>query len=269
MLSRAFRHSEYAKGSTGSGFSAGWSSRSNSSRRLVPQPRQDPSLGDEHADLDLGLVAGVPGACGQDRGPVVLRQLLVRALDPRLVPTGDDDAALQLVRDERGRDAAEEPERADVARDEVGAALRQRRLGEGVVRRAEHRDEELDRDRLAGLRIDDVRLLPGVVDEELLAGSVLLPYREVALVEPLAVPLAELRVAVAVRMLLQVLEVQQFERHARLPALDMDVRAVRHRPITGGGDRGVELRLQRVVPERLQRGPVEPGRDRSRDRPRD
>jgi len=199
----------------------------------------------------------------------VLRQLLIGALDPRLVPTGDDDAALKLVGDERGRDAAEERERADVARDEVGAALRQRRLGEGVVRRAEHRDEELDLDPLAGLRIDDVRLLPGVVDEELLAGAVLLPHREVALVEPLAVPLAELRVAVTVRMLLQILEVEQLERHARLPALDVEVRAVRHRPIAGRRDGWVELRLQRVVRERLDRGPVEPGRDRASDRPRD
>jgi hypothetical protein len=110
---------------------------------------------------------------------------------------------------------------------------------------AEHRDEELDLDHLARLRIDEVWLLPGVVDdEELLAGAVLLPYREAPLVEPLAVPLAGLCVAVAVRMLLQVLEVEQLERHARLPALDVDVRAVRHRPLAGGRDRGVQLRLE-------------------------
>lgn len=147
----------------------------------------------------------------------------------------------------------------------VGTALRQPRPGEGVVRSAEHRDEELDLDHFACLRIDEVRLLPRVVDEELLAGAVLLAHREVPLAEPLAVPVAELRVAVAVRMLLQVLEVEQFERHASLPAFDVDVRAVRHRPLAGGGDRWVQLRIESVVRERLDRGPVEPGRDRASD----
>src|SRR6266508_3667227 len=105
----------------------------------------------------------------------------------------------RLVRYERGRYSTEERERTDVTRNEVGTALGQRGLGEGVVGRAEHRDEELDLAHLAGPWIDDVRFLPRVVDEELLARAVLLPHREVALVDPLAVPLAELSVAVAVR----------------------------------------------------------------------
>jgi hypothetical protein len=76
-----------------------------------------------------------------------------------------------------------------------------------------------------------VRLLAGVVDEELLAGPVHLAHREAALREPPTVDLAELRVLVAVRVLLQVLEVEQLQRHPRPPPLDVDVAAVGQRAL--------------------------------------
>ena len=111
----------------GSAPSAGRSSRSKSSRRLAPYTRigrsfssssssairalssasekkvwlrsraEDPALRDLHADLDLRLVARVRRPRRQHHRAVVLRQLLVRALDPRLVAARRRHAALELV----------------------------------------------------------------------------------------------------------------------------------------------------------------------------
>ena len=70
------------------------------------------------------------------------------------------------------------------------------------------------------------RLLAGVVDEELLAGAVDLAHRQAPALEPAAVELAELGVAVAVRVLLEVLEVEQLEGDAGLAPLGMQGGAV-------------------------------------------
>jgi hypothetical protein len=131
----------------------------------------------------------------------------------------------RLIGHQRRRDAAEEGEGAHVARDEVVALLRRRRLGVGVVGGAQHRDEELYLDGLTGLRVDVVWLLPRVVDEGLVAGAVLLAHGESTRLEPLSVVLAEGRVAVAVRVPLEVLEVQQLQRHADASPLGVHIRA--------------------------------------------
>jgi hypothetical protein len=131
----------------------------------VAQPGEDPALDDLHRDLDLGLVARVGGPRGHDHGAVVLGQLRVGALQPGLIAARDDHAALELVADDRGRDAADEGEDALMAGDPVRDLLSARGLGVGVVRRVEDGDEEFDLDALALGGIDDGRLLPGVVDE--------------------------------------------------------------------------------------------------------
>jgi hypothetical protein len=79
-----------------------------------------------------------------------------------------------------------------------------RRFCVRVVRGAQHGDEELDLDHLAGGGLDDPRLLAGVVDEALLAGAMDLAHREAPALEPPTVDVAELGVPVAVRMLLEV-----------------------------------------------------------------
>lgn len=63
------------------------------------------------------------------------------------------------------------------------------------------RRRQLDVGDLAGVRVNEVRLLPRVVDEQLLAASAHLPHRQPVLLQPLTVNLAELRVPVAVRVL--------------------------------------------------------------------
>ena len=85
---------------------------------------QDPALDDLHGDLDLGLVAGVGRARGHDHRAVVLGELLVGALQAGLVAARDDHAALELVADDGGRDAAEEGEGALMAGDPVRDLLR-------------------------------------------------------------------------------------------------------------------------------------------------
>jgi hypothetical protein len=149
--------------------------RADCEEGLVSEPGEDPALDDQHARFDLGLVPRTGGSRRQDCCPVVAGKLLVRPLDPGLVTTREGDRRLQLVGDYERGDAAEEFEGVDVARDEVRGPLRARRFGKRVVRRAEHGDEELHRGDLAGARIDDVRLLAGVVRERLLAGEMDLP----------------------------------------------------------------------------------------------
>src|SRR5262249_39655111 len=158
-------------------------------------------------------VARLGRAGREHRRPVVLRHLFVRALDAWLVAARVRDAALELIRDDCASDTAKEFESAYMARKPVGTALGACRLSVGAVGGAEYRDEQLDRDAFTAL--DDPWLLPRVVDELFLTGAVILPHREVVPLEPHAVVLAVLRVAVAARLTLQVLEVEQLERDPR------------------------------------------------------
>src|SRR5438552_1339302 len=86
---------------------------------LVAEAGEDPALDDLNSDLHLRFIARTPRAGGDDDGGVVLRELLVGALEARLVPTGHGDAALELIaHDDRG-DAAQEGEGALMAGDPV------------------------------------------------------------------------------------------------------------------------------------------------------
>src|SRR5712692_762101 len=208
----------------------------------MSQPRQNPTFGNLHRYFHLRLVFRVPGARRKHRGAVVPRHLLVRSLEERLVPTGNGDAALQLVRHHRRRHTLEVRESVDVALNEIDAALGAGCLGEGVIRGTEHGDEELNLDALTGLRVHDGRLLPRVVDKELLAGPVHLAHREPMLCQPVSKVLAELAVPVTVRVLLKVLEVQQLQGDARLLPLIVKVDRVRQ------GTALVALQLRTVEP---------------------
>ena len=112
---------------------------------LVAEAGEDPPLGDLDGDFDLRLVPGLRRPRGQDDGAVVLREFLVGPLHARLVAARHDDAALELIGHDGLGDAAEELEGALVARDPVRDLLGARRFGVGVVRGAQHGDEELDR----------------------------------------------------------------------------------------------------------------------------
>ena len=218
----------------------------------MAEPREDPPFGDQHAGLDLRLVAGLRRPRRQDGGAVVRRELFVGALQARLVAAGYDDAALELVAHDGGRDAAEEGEGARVAGDPVGHLLGAGRLGVGVVGGPEDGGEELDLDDLAGGRVDEPRLLARVVDEALVAGAVELAHGQAPALEPAAIEVAEPRVAVAVGVPLQVLEVEQLQGDAGPAALGVDPRAVGRRALPLARDLrpAVEPALQDVVGQR-------------------
>ncbi len=84
--------------------------------------------------------------------------------------------ALEIIRDDEFSDPAEELEGPLVSGNPVRERLCPCGLTVGVVRRTEHRDEDLGLAQLARSGIDHGHRLPGIVDEELLAGAVGLPH---------------------------------------------------------------------------------------------
>ena len=106
------------------------------------QWRQDLALGDLHADLDLGLVAGPSDAGRHDHAPVVGGELGIGRRDLGLVAVGPLHAGLQVVGDEELGDDAEVLEGGHVGSQEALRALVSVGAREGVVREAEHGEEE-------------------------------------------------------------------------------------------------------------------------------
>src|SRR5690606_12642809 len=132
----------------------------------------------------------------------------------RLVAMRLRNAALKVVDDDAFRNAADVGEGALMRADPVRQRLRPSRFGERVARGAEHGDEDFRFLDLAGAPIDDRRLLSGVVDEQRLAGAVVLPHDHIDLARPRAVVLTEPAVVKALRMRGLVLLPEQEERHA-------------------------------------------------------
>jgi hypothetical protein len=94
-----------------------------------------------------------------------------------------------------------------------------------------------------------------------------LAHGEPAALEPAAIELAELRVAVPIRMLLEIFEMEQLEGDAGLAPLGMQVGAVGDGAMMRRQRRGpVHAGLQRLVAERVGLGPIEPGRPGAQDR---
>jgi len=138
------------------------------------------------------------------------------------------------------------------------ATLRVRGLRERIAGRSEHRYEQLDLDHLPREGINDVRLLPRVIDERLVAGEVRLPHRDALLADPLAVPLTEGRVPIALWVLLEILQMQELKRHARAAQLDMEVGQVGlGSPITLAATRPIHALLELLIVELVDRFPVE------------
>src|SRR5437762_12593176 len=135
----------------------------------------------------------------------MLGQLLVGPLDPGLVAARHADPGAKLIRDHCTGHPAQVLEGSDVARDPVVALLRPARLGEGEARGAHRRNEKLRLSDLARLGLDHPRMLPRVVDEELLPRAVHLPHRAALRADPPPVALAELRVTVSIGISLEVL----------------------------------------------------------------
>ena len=175
----------------------------------VPQRRQDLALGDLHADLDLGLVARLGHARGHDHAAVVGGELGVGRRDLGLVAVGLLHAGLQVVGHDELGGAAEVFEGAGVGIEEALRALVRVGAREGVVREAQHGEEEVRLPDLAGLGVCVRQRVAGPVDEQLLAGAVVLAHDHVDAAPPGAVTLGIPGVAVAVRVSLAVLGPEQ------------------------------------------------------------
>ena len=141
-----------------------------------------------------------------------------------------DDVPGNIIGDEGLAAAAKEVERAHVRGDPVGQGLRPRRLGEGVVRRPEHRDEVLRLAYLPGLALHHRHGAPGVVDEHLLARAMLLAHHRIERRRPCPVTVTESAVLQPLGMGRLVLLPQQRKRHVVATQLAVNLCPVRQRP---------------------------------------
>jgi hypothetical protein len=124
----------------------------------------------------------------------------VGAVDLRVVERRLVDARLEIVGDDEPGAALEKREHVDMRADPILQSLCPAHLGVGVVRGAEHGDEELCRANLAGPSVDNRHRLAGIVDEHLVAGHVMLAHRRRQPVLKIAVELAKATVTVAAGM---------------------------------------------------------------------
>ena len=236
----------------------------------VAQPREDPSFDDLHGDFDLRLVARVSRAGREHRHVVVIAELFDQAVGRRLVAVGPGDQGARLVRHDQARHAADELQRIDDRAHPVGAVLRGRGARVGVVRRAQHRHENLCAADLAAGRIDDGHRLAGVVDEQALAGDVGLAHRALERGNPGAVLDAEARVLVGRRVRVDELALvflpQQLQGHAGALELLVDPGVIRlelARRARHGGP--VQPGFEFFVAQGLGDGPVHAGGARQQD----
>jgi hypothetical protein len=159
------------------------------------------------------------------------------------------------------RKSIEEFEGVHVRVHPVRELLRGDCLGVEVVGGPEHGDEEFGvQAHRSGLPVVDGEGLSGEVDEELLACSVLLAHHEIEVATEVAVVDAELAVAIAIWVLLAVLEPQQHERHPRATKLFVELGPVGHRPSLGRRRRlGEQQCLEAGVVEVLCKWPGQVG----------
>ena len=95
--------------------------------------------------------------------------------------------------------------------DPIGEALRPGGFGIGVAAGAEHRDEHGRRAHFTGGWVVNRDRVTGVVDEQLLAGAMLVAEHDVLTLQPTAVQAAVAAVAVAVGPLFTVLLPEQLQ----------------------------------------------------------
>ena len=227
----------------------------------MTQRGQDPALNYLHMDLGFGFIPRLFHPCREDSHPVVAGQIVVGGVGVGLVAMRPAHRRAEIVRNEQLGAAAIEAERPHVRRDPVGQRLRPRRLGVGVVRRPENRDEDLRLAKLSGVAVDHRDRLPRVVDEHLLAGAVLLAHHHVELGRPGPVQLAEPAVLHPLGMRLLVLLPQQRERHPLAAKLAVNHRPLRHREPSLARHRHRSRKqppLELCVVERLRQRPAQP-----------
>jgi hypothetical protein len=225
----------------------------------IAQLAEHEARDDADGSLHLGLVARASNARRQHDKAVVIGEILIRPVDAWLVARRLGDASFEIVGHRSLRHTAEEVERVDVRSNPVGQRLAPARLGVGIARRAEGRDEQVRVVHLARHRIDDRHRVTGPVDKQLVARHMRLPHRRCEAPSPFAVKLAEAGISVALDMLSAMLLPQDHQRHAAALEFLVNLRPFRHR-----------LRRAVVESRRHEQPPLQLGvSDLRRDRPRD
>jgi len=213
----------------------------------VPQRRQQPAAGLQHAAFHRGLVARLARPGRDHRRAIMLDQGGVAGVDHRVVIGGVGDPDLEVVRSNPGRHPAQEGEQPHMGRQPVVVALGPGRLGVDQPRARQAGDEELGLPRLT--LVHDRDGVAGIIDFERLAGPMDLPHRQAATggFLPLAEQSLELAELVAVRVGRLVLQPQQLARHVLVaPQLLIERRPVR-RATAHHHRRRKQRRLQRLV----------------------
>jgi hypothetical protein len=122
----------------------------------------------------------------------VLGERLIDLVEVGIVEAGSRHCRLGVINHGDPGQYAKELEGADVSGDPVQQLLRGQRLGVHVVAGTERGDEELGLRGHAADRVDDGDGAAGEVDEELLAGAMLLAHDHIQRALPEAVEPAEL-----------------------------------------------------------------------------
>jgi len=156
-------------------------------------------------------------------------QIGIGGIEIGLVAAGLAHPRRQIVRHQEFRHAAEEIEGPHMGPDPVRQGLAGHRLGIGVARRPQHRDEDLGRPDFTGAGVDQRHGLAGEVDEQLLAGPVDLPHHPIAAAPPRLVVPAEPGVLEALGAGGLVLLPQQEQRDAFPPQFLVHRRPLRDR----------------------------------------
>jgi hypothetical protein len=88
--------------------------------RSLTELCDDPSSRDLYSGFYFSFVFGFSRTCREECGVVMVRHLLVRAIDIRLVEAGLGDAGFKIIAHEKRRNTAKVGEGARVCADPVG-----------------------------------------------------------------------------------------------------------------------------------------------------
>ncbi|MCY1252267.1 hypothetical protein D9M68_58240 [compost metagenome] len=190
-------------------------------------------------------------------------EVLRRPGQHRLVPVRASHQRARVVRHQQLGHPVDEFHRADHSPDPVGSSLPPGGARVGVIRRAQHGDEDAGFEGNAAFRVQNRHHRAGEVRKQLLAGAVLLAHGPLECRCPVPVATAELRVLVNgdpwIR--LQVFLPQQLQCHALAAQLAMQVGVVRRHPparAVGRPLRAEQPLLQRILVQAVRLRPIQP-----------
>lgn len=130
---------------------------------MVPQRCNDP--GGYHTDGTFyeSFVLRLPGAAGDNSGPVMLGHLAVRPVDDGFISGVLDDTSLEVVWCEDPRDAAVEAVSVHISRDPGLLLHVQKCLSVGITAVWQYGDKQIGLDHLSGVGVYDSRRVAGPV----------------------------------------------------------------------------------------------------------